>query len=293
MFSRSSWLHLRIPFSFFLMPVFLFSLALSPNPDPSRVLWVFIIIHLLLYPASNGYNSYFDKDQESIGGLRHPPQVRRGLYALSLLLDTLAIALGFLLVNELFAVMLFVYGLVSKAYSHPRVRLKKYPVTGWLAAGVFQGYFTFLMCYVGINDLPLSATLGGDVTFAGLLTSVMLLGNYPMTQVYQHDEDERRGDLTISRRMGIWGTFKLAGIVFIFVFVCFTWYFISFFGLQYSAIFGVAIFPVVVYFIHWMLLVRQNVKVADYDHAMRLNFVSATCLNVFFLFFLVDNHRLL
>ena len=125
MFSRSTWLHLRVPFSFFLLPVFLFSLCLSPNATGARIFWVFIILHFFLYPASNGYNSYFDRDEESIGGLRRPPKVQTELYGVSLALDAVAILLGIVFVNWMFAIMLFVYGLVSKAYSHPSVRLKK------------------------------------------------------------------------------------------------------------------------------------------------------------------------
>ncbi len=83
MFSSSSWLHLRIPFSYFLLPVFLFSLAISPNISEKSIFWTFIIVHLFLYPASNGYNSYFDKDEQSIGGLKNPPPVNKGLYYLS------------------------------------------------------------------------------------------------------------------------------------------------------------------------------------------------------------------
>jgi hypothetical protein len=146
MLSRSSWLHLRIPFSYFLLPVYLFSLAISPNPTEKAVLWSLLIIHILLYPASNGYNSYFDKDEGSIGGLKNPPPVNKGLYYLALLFDGLAIVLGLFAINITFALMLFVYGLASKAYSHPAIRLKKFPVTGWLVAGFFQGFFTFVMC---------------------------------------------------------------------------------------------------------------------------------------------------
>jgi len=40
-----------------------FTPCVSPNNSMYEpVFWTFIIIHLLLYPASNGYNSYFDKD---------------------------------------------------------------------------------------------------------------------------------------------------------------------------------------------------------------------------------------
>ena len=130
MFTSSSWLHLRIPFSYFLLPVFLFSLAVSPNISSGPVLWTFIIIHFFLYPASNGFNSYFDKDEKSIGGLKHPPPVNKGLYYLSLLFDAIAIVLGVIIINIPFAILLFIYGLVSKAYSHPQIRLKKLPITG-------------------------------------------------------------------------------------------------------------------------------------------------------------------
>lgn len=293
MFSRSTWLHLRVPFSFFLLPVFLFSLALSPHAGSARIFWVFIILHFLLYPASNGYNSYFDRDEESIGGLRNPPKVKRELYSVSLVLDALALVLGFVFINGLFAVMLLVYGLVSKAYSHPSVRLKKYPITGWLAAGFFQGFFTFLMCYVGINDFSLSAALTSTTIYACTLTTCMLLGSYPMTQVYQHGEDGRRGDLTISRLVGIPGTFHLSGTIFVLVLAGFAGFFGFFFSAQYSVIFAIAMFPMVVYFVMWYLQVRQHEMAADYDHTMRLNFVSATCLNVFFLFFFIDNQNII
>src|SRR5688572_10893798 len=197
MFSSSSWLHLRIPFSYFLMPVFLFSLAISPNISEKSVLWTFIIVHFFLYPASNGYNSYFDKDEKSIGGLKNPPPVNTGLYYLSLLFDAIAIGHGLLYINVTFALMLLIYGLVSKAYSHPSIRLKKLPLTGWLVAGLFQGLFTFAMCYIGINKYSLENVLQLNVLIPGILTTIMLWANYPMTQIYQHDEDEKHGDMTI------------------------------------------------------------------------------------------------
>src|SRR6187549_1318681 len=99
MLSLSSWLHLRIPFSYFLLPVFLFSLAISPNVSEDALLWTFIIVHFFLYPASNGYNSYFDKDEKSIGGLKNPPKVNKGLYYLSLTFDVIAIVLGYVMIS--------------------------------------------------------------------------------------------------------------------------------------------------------------------------------------------------
>ena len=293
MYSRSTWLHLRIPFSYFLLPVFLFSMAISPNPDTHRLFWVFFIIHILLYPASNGYNSYFDKDEKSIGGLKNPPPVEKGLYFTALLFDAIAIALGYLIVNITFSIMLLIYGLVSKAYSHPSIRLKKYPITGWVAAGVFQGFFTLVMCYVGINDFQIANALTAKVIYAGILSSAMLLGNYPMTQVYQHDEDAQRGDYSFSRMLGVRGTFWFVGGVFTFVFAGFITYFQFFFTIRYSLVFGIALLPILIYFSFWFRSVWSDEAQADFSKTMWLNFISATCLNAFFLYLFFDSTNIL
>ena len=138
MISRSTLLHLRIPFSFFLLPVYLFALSISNTPAWQNGLFVFFIVHFLLYPASNGYNSYFDKDKKSIGGLRNPPAVTKDLYNVSIILDIVAITFG-LVINKWFALMLFIYGMISKAYSHPSVRIKKYG-TKLADSRVFSGF---------------------------------------------------------------------------------------------------------------------------------------------------------
>lgn len=293
MFRLSSWLHLRIPFSYFLLPVFLFSLCASPNLNGPRIGWVFFILHFLLYPASNGYNSYFDKDEKSIGGLKNPPPVHRGLYFLSLVFDALALLLGFLMINPTFAVMLLIYGLVSKAYSHPSVRLKKYAITGWIITGLFQGFFTFVMCYAGVNDLPLEAALTPTVIVPATLTSIMLWANYPMTQVYQHEEDAKRGDRTFSLMLGIRGTFYFAAVFFTLATIGFVLYLRSFFQLRYAIIFLAALSPVLVYFFYWFNLVRRDENQADHAHTMRLNFISATCLNAFFIYLFVDSSQVI
>lgn len=292
MFSRSTWLHLRIPFSYFLLPVFLFALGVSPNFTESRLLWSFLIVHLLLYPASNGFNSYFDKDEKSIGGLSNPPPVKVGLYYVSLLFDGFAIVLG-LKISVLFASMLLIYGLVSKAYSHPAVRLKKYPIIGWLITGFFQGCFTFMMCYEGINALGIQSFFSAHVYLPAVLTSVMLWANYPMTQIYQHEEDKKHGDTTMSMRLGIRGTFYFTALLFGLATVGFVVFFYSYYSIKYVLYFLMAMTPVVVYFLFWFLQVYKDEQKANHKKTMWLNFVSATCLNAFFIYFFLDTSQVL
>lgn len=279
--------HLRIPFSFFLLPVFLFALGISPNLDADRLILVFVILHFLIYPASNAYNSYFDKDEGSIGLLKNPPPVTIGLYYTSLIFDFIGIALAWLISME-FAVLVFVYGLASKAYSHPGIRLKKYPYLGWLIAGFFQGAFTFYMAYVGINDFSWNISFSWKVIFPGLLTSLFLWGSYPMTQVYQHEEDSKRGDNTLSLVLGIRGTFLFTLIVFSLAVLGFEYYFLTYYTQKMAVAFLLFMLPTVLFFLVWFYLVNRDNKKATFGWTMGLNFLSALCLNAFFIYFFLQ-----
>ena len=72
MIQRSTIQLLRFHFSFFLMPVYWFALSQVVRPNAGRALLIFLILHLLIYPSSNGFNSYMDRDEGSIGGLKSP-----------------------------------------------------------------------------------------------------------------------------------------------------------------------------------------------------------------------------
>ncbi|MEQ8423888.1 MAG: UbiA family prenyltransferase [Cyclobacteriaceae bacterium] len=292
MFSLSTLLHLRIPFSFFLMPVYFFALGNSPNFNESRIILSFLLIHFLLYPASNGYNSYFDKDEKSIGGLRNPPPVKKGLYFTSLVFDLVAIVLAFR-ISILFSIMIFIYGLASKAYSHPSIRLKKYPFAGWLVTGFFQGFFTFLMCYQGINSLGLDSLLRTEILIPASLTTIMLLGSYPMTQIYQHEEDKKHGDKTISMLLGIRGTFVFTSVMFALASLGFLIFFNVYYTAGYGIVFLVSLAPVLIYFLNWFRLANRNDGYVTYGRTMWLNFISAMCLNGFFIYFFLDSSQVL
>jgi 1,4-dihydroxy-2-naphthoate octaprenyltransferase len=112
MLSKSTIILLRVPFSFFLMPVFFLALSQVPEINYGKALLVFIILHLIMYPASNGYNSYMDQDEDSIGMIEKPPKATKELFYLTLILDGLAITLS-LLVNLPFALFIMANILAS------------------------------------------------------------------------------------------------------------------------------------------------------------------------------------
>jgi 1,4-dihydroxy-2-naphthoate octaprenyltransferase len=98
----------------------------------------------LVYPASNGYNSYMDRDTGSIGGIEHPMEPEKELFYVTVFMDILAIVLG-LAVSISFTLLLGCYIICSRLYSYRGVRLKKYPITGYLTVILNQGGLVFLM----------------------------------------------------------------------------------------------------------------------------------------------------
>ncbi len=273
------WLHLRVPFSFFLLPIYWFAISQSPSIHPGRSIAVLLIVHLLLYPASNAYNSYFDKDEDSIGGLEKPPPVTKALYWVSWVLDIVALLLG-TFVNWAFIVYLLVYGFITKAYSHDRIRLKKYPVFSWLLISGLQGGITYVMTYISINNLPLSAVTQPKLLFGGLLGMLNLMALYPVTQVYQHEEDARRGDQTISQMLGIRGTFICAIAMFALAVLAF---YIYFDGSYYFLLYILFLSPAMVFFLWWFRRVYKDDRQANYPLTMRMMWTAGICQNCFFL----------
>src|SRR5678810_1244449 len=141
---------LRIPFSFFLSPIYFFALAQVPGINWFNAVLIFFIIHFLIYPASNGYNSCMDRDTESIGGLEKPPPPSAQLFWVTVVLDLTGILLS-LLIGPLFTLVILFYIGASKAYSYRGIRLKKYPYLGYFIVILFQGAVTFWLVYYGSN----------------------------------------------------------------------------------------------------------------------------------------------
>src|ERR1700750_3285216 len=99
------------------MPVYWFALSQVNNINRQDAILVFIILHILVYPASNGYNSFMDRDTGSIGGIKDPLQPTRQLFYASVLLDLSAILLS-IFISTWFVLGIVSYILASRAYSY-------------------------------------------------------------------------------------------------------------------------------------------------------------------------------
>lgn len=284
MLRKSTITLLRIPFSFFLMPVYFFAISQVPNINYGKALLVFVIIHFVMYPASNGYNSYMDNDEGSIGLLEKPPKPTRELFWISTILDSLAVILSFL-VNSLFAVCIIANILASRAYSYRGIRLKKYPYTGFLTVIVFQGAITYFMVFNG------SSMDAATIPWQGMLISSLLFGGfYPLTQIYQHDQDFRDGVITISYKLGIQGTFIFSGIMYALAEWVLFWYFINKAQLEQYLVLQLFFLPIVVYFLYWWRKVAVDRSNANFHFSLRMNFIAAAFTNLAFILLYFINH---
>jgi 1,4-dihydroxy-2-naphthoate octaprenyltransferase len=269
---------LRLHFSFFLMPVYWYALGQTTAVNSSHALLIFLLLHLLVYPASNGYNSYMDRDTESVGGIKNPLQPTQQLFYVTVLMDAAAIALGFI-ISIYFVAALLAYILASRAYSYRGIRLKKHPVLGYLTVVIFQGALTYYMVMHGSSS---EKTL--NVPFTGMLVASLLIGGfYPLTQIYQHRQDAEDGVTTLSMLLGYKGTFIFTALVYAAAMSLLAYQLLSLSLQREFFILQLFFIPVLAYFFWWFYQVHCNQTAANFVNTMRMNLLASICTNAAFI----------
>ena len=290
-FDRDTILHLRIPFSLFLFPIFCFAVSQAGVINWTDTFIVFISLHFLIYPASNAYNSYMDQDKGSIGGLKSPPPATIKLYYASMIFDAIGLLLC-LLVNVWLMLLMALYVAASKAYSWRGIRLKKYGVLSWVVVVFFQGAFTFMMVNM-CSEYNFTSGWFSLKNVACMLIATLLIGGfYPLTQIYQHEEDSERGDITISYRLGVIGTFIFTAVLFLVANGIAFQYFSTFYSIRHFFIFNLCLLPVTGYFLYWFAMTLRDRSMADYDHSARMTVISSLSMIVCFVVIFFLNHPL-
>lgn len=288
-FDRSTLKHLRFPFSFFLLPVFMFALSQSEQVNWQHTLLAFFILHVLVFPSSNGYNSFQDRDETSIGGLKHPPKITSNLYYATLLLDILALLLG-LFISVYFSLMTLMFIVMSRAYSFRQIRLKKYPVTGFLTVFIFQGAFVYLMSLSAINGLNSEVLFSVNSMICMAVSSLFIGSIYPLTQIYQHRADKNDGVISLSYKLGYTGTFIFSGLLFS-IAVLLLFYYFNLKGQRISLIiFLLMMLPVIYRLSVWFAKVRKDTIHADFENTMAMNTLTSSIMNIYFLLLTINRY---
>jgi 4-hydroxybenzoate polyprenyltransferase len=162
-------------------------------------------------------NSAFDRDEGDIAYLRDPPPPPRRLAAFSLGLMAAGQAAA-LALPPLFGVLYAVCFVLSVLYSVPPFRLKAVAGADWLINMVGFGTLTPLAGWA-TTGRPVDA-----VTWLVLLGFCPLFAAlYPLTQLYQLEEDARRGDRTLALMLGVRRSLDVALAAAASAFALFAW----------------------------------------------------------------------
>jgi 1,4-dihydroxy-2-naphthoate octaprenyltransferase len=265
------------------MPVFWFALSQINKIDPEKALLIFFILHVLVYPASNGYNSFMDRDTESVGGIKNPLPPTQQLLYVTIFLDAMAIALS-LTIGFCFAAGILFYILASKAYSYRKIRLKKYPVSGFLLVTACQGSLIFYLVMIG------SSQFNQFVPVTGIVGSALLVGSfYPLTQIYQHKQDKADGVKTLSYILGYKGTFVFSALIFLFAMIMIRLCLLRSGKADVFLQMQIFFIPVLVYFGWWFSQVFKNTGEANFKNTMRMNVLASIFTNMAFIYLLLTN----
>jgi 4-hydroxybenzoate polyprenyltransferase len=180
------------------------------------------LLGLLLWVAClNGgtlaLNSAFDRDEGDIAYLRDPPPPPRRLALFSLALMAAGQAAA-LTLPPLFGALYGLCFLLSVLYSVPPFRLKAVAGVDWLINMAGFGTLTPLAGWA-TTGRPLGSAEG--IVLLGFCPLFAAL--YPLTQLYQMEEDGRRGDRTLALMLGTRRSLDVALAATAAAFVLFAW----------------------------------------------------------------------
>ncbi len=166
------------------------------RPLDSRALLGLVVWVVALNGGTLALNSAFDRDDGDVAYLRQPPPVPTGLrwFAGVLML------LGALLTWSLplpYRAAYFACVVMSVLYSVPPFRLKAVGGADWLINMLGFGVATPFAGWA-LSGRP----FGGSIALVIWSFCPLFAALYPLTQLYQMDEDLARGDRTLVLRLG-------------------------------------------------------------------------------------------
>ncbi len=169
----------------------------------------FANVHILLFGGATAYNSYWDKDTGPVGGLKHPPPMQRWMRDISLVLQFIGLIIAF----QAGWVFMIFYGLTILffwGYSSPLFRCKSKPVGSLFAIGISTGTNSVFLGYLAAGN----NTLDAFVWVAAFGTALIILSLYPVSQLFQIEEDSSRGDQTFAVKYGYKAVIRFFRIAF-------------------------------------------------------------------------------
>lgn len=271
-------LHLRLHYQFFILSGgYLLGGLLAGQMDTSHFWLQFLNVHILLYGGATAFNSFWDKDDGPIGGLKNPPKMTPWMRPVSIIM----MLLGWIWSFDVGVSFFWVYGfslLLFWLYSTPVARWKGHPILSLIAIGVSTGTNSVLL-----GTLAAGGSFSWIAIFGAIGAGAILLSLYPVSQIYQTDADKQRGDRTFAIAYGLRGVRVFFWIMYLFGLIL-----ISYSLYQQFQV------PAVVLFITglttWFFLIRNIYALkgmqSEYSTVMRIKFFTSLS---FVLYLIISN----
>jgi 1,4-dihydroxy-2-naphthoate octaprenyltransferase len=203
--------HLRLPFQLLLAPIFLLGAWLGGGTPGLALGLAFLAVHAGIYGGMTAFNSYYDHDRGPIGFMKHPRPADRTVRDGALAIQGVAV-LALLLIAPAAAVPALLLVMMGIAYSHPRWRWKGNLGASLAAVAIGQGVLAFAIGFLAAGAAPRQLLAPAPI-LAALGSASVTLGLYPITQLYQMEEDRERGDRTLPLAVGFRGAIVLSGVL--------------------------------------------------------------------------------
>jgi 1,4-dihydroxy-2-naphthoate octaprenyltransferase len=278
---HNALVHLRLPFQLLLAPVFLWGWLVAGGGVSRSVGVAFLALHVFLYSGATAFNSYYDRDKGPVGGLEHPPPVEPALLPVALGMQAIGGLLA-ALVNVWFLAFYAAFFGLSLAYSHPSVRLKAHTWGSLLIVGFGQGVLAYLAAWAATRG-ELGSVLSVDGMVGAVAATLLILAVYPLTQLYQVDEDAQRGDRTMAVAWGARACFRFSVLCLVAggaAMVVVVW---RRFGVLDLTLVGAGLAFQCIAIVRWALGYDALATLANYRRVMRLNTLSAAGLSAYLL----------
>jgi 1,4-dihydroxy-2-naphthoate octaprenyltransferase len=192
-------LHLRPHYQVgILSAAYLLALLYHPHAEWGAYLSQFVNIHLLLFGGATAFNSYWDRDEGPVGGLRHPPPVAEWMRVAALLM-MLGSVIWALEIGYVYAGICLVSAVLFWGYSSPALRWKGRPLASIFVIALSTGVNSFLMGVLAAG----SSYITWIEAAAAVGVGAMLVSLYPVSQIYQRKIDKSRGDITFAVCYGV------------------------------------------------------------------------------------------
>lgn len=193
-------LHLRLHYQVLILSGgFLLGGFMVDEMNTSQFSMQFLNVHILLFGGATAYNSWWDKDTGPVGGLKNPPKMSRWMHPVSLLfmfaglMFSISVGYGYALI---FLTSLILFWL----YSTPLARWKGEPHLSLLAIAISTGFNSVLM-----GALAAGGAISMNLLLGATGATLILLSLYPVSQIFQMEEDRKRKDQTFALQYGVEG----------------------------------------------------------------------------------------